>query len=132
MRQKNKFDTIKLKLDNQYMKKNSLFLIIFSLVGILPLIGFAEKCEIDKNLNCPVTSIKDVMDILTKIVNYMYTAFFIVAIGFILLAAFNYLTAQDDPEKIKSATRQIMWAAVAIAVALISVGANKIIEEFLK
>ena len=79
----------------------------------------------------PVTSIKDVMDILTKIVNVLYTAFFIVAIGFVILAAFDYLTGGDDPEKIKGATKKIMYAAIAIAIALISVGANKIIENFI-
>jgi len=93
-------------------------------MGIFPLIGFAQES--------PVKSIDDVMNVLKSIVNVMYTAFFIVAIMFIILAAFNYLTAQDDPEKIKSATRQIMWAAVAIAVALISVGFNKIVESFIK
>ncbi len=113
------------------MKKILLFSTI-SLIIIFPVIGFAKKCPDNPSVDCPVTSIQDVMNILRSIVNVMYTAFFIVAIAFILLAAFNYLTAQDDPEKIKSATKQIMWAAVAIAVALISVGFNKIVESFLK
>lgn len=113
------------------MKKILLFLTIFSLMGIFPVIGFAKPCPDNPSVDCPVTSIKDVMNILTSIVNIMYTAFFIVAIAFIILAAFSYLTAQDDPEKIKSATKQIMWAAVAIAVALISVGFNQIVKSFL-
>ncbi len=98
--------------------------VITTVGGIFPLIGLAQTS--------PVESINDVMNILRSIVNVMYTAFFIVAIAFIILAAFNYLTAQDDAEKIKSATRQIMWAAVAIAVALVSVGFNQIVENFLK
>ena len=100
-------------------------------MSVFPAVGFAAPCKDNAGVNCPVSSIADVMKILTSIVNIMYTAFFIVAIAFILLAAFTYLTAQDDPEKIKSATRQIMWAAVAIAVALISVGFNQIVKSFL-
>ena len=61
----------------------------------------------------------------------MYQAFFIVAVGAVLLAAFTYLTAKDDPEKIKSATKQILWASVAIAIALVSVGANVIIKDLI-
>lgn len=112
------------------MKKIFLFLIIFSLANIVPFLTLAV--DYSNPTATPIKDIQGVMNILTNIVNYMYTAFFIVAIAFVLLAAFNYLTAQDDAEKIKSATRQIMWAAVAIAVALMSVGFNKIVESFLK
>lgn len=80
----------------------------------------------------PVKSVEDVMKILTSIVNVLYTAFFIVAIGFVILAAFDYLTGVDNPEKIKSATHKIIYAAIAIAIALVSVGANTIIETFIK
>ncbi|MBI3638207.1 hypothetical protein HY227_00490 [Candidatus Wolfebacteria bacterium] len=50
---------------------------------------------------------------------------------FILLSAFNFLFARGEPEKIKSARTQIMWASIAIAIALISVGAAQIINTFL-
>lgn len=104
-----------------------LFLTIFYLVAVIPTVGFAAE----PSPKPPITSIEDILNILRSIVNVMYTAFFIVAIMFIILAGFNYLTAKDDPEKIKSATRQIMWAAVAIAVVLMSVGVNAIIGSFL-
>ena len=79
----------------------------------------------------PVKNIDQLMIILNNIVKIMYRAFFIVAIGFVILAAFTYLTGGDDPEKIKSATHKIIYAAIAIAVALISVGASTIINTFI-
>jgi len=80
----------------------------------------------------PIKSPEQIFDILANILRYAYTIFFIVAIIFILVAAFNFLTAKDNPEKVKSARSQILWAAVAIAIALISVGAANIIYRFIE
>ena len=79
----------------------------------------------------PIKNIEGLITILNKIVVLMYRALFIVAIGFVILAAFTYLTGGDDPEKIKSATHKIIYAAIAITVALISVGANVIIKDLI-
>jgi len=81
--------------------------------------------------NCPVKSVNDIYNILGKIVSYTYAIFFIVAVFFILLAAFSFLTARGDPQKIISARNQILWAVVAIVIALLSVGAEAIIKDIL-
>jgi len=80
----------------------------------------------------PIKEPGDVFRILVNLVRYAYTIFFIVAIVFIIVAAFKFLTAGGNPEKIQSARTQIMWAVVAIAIALISVGAATIIKGFLE
>jgi large-conductance mechanosensitive channel len=79
----------------------------------------------------PIKEPSDIFRILAKVVQYAYTIFFIVAIIFIIVAAFNFLTAGGNPEKIQSARSQITWAVVAIAIALISVGAAQIIKTFI-
>lgn len=81
--------------------------------------------------NSKITQPSHIFKILKNIVQYTYAIFFIVAVIFILIAAFNFLTAQGDPEKIKSSRAQILWACVAIAIALISVGAAQIIQAFI-
>lgn len=78
-----------------------------------------------------IKDIEGIVTILIKVLKWIYTILFIVAIIFILFAAYVYLTAHDNPEKISAAHKQIMWAAVAIAVALISVSANVIINNFI-
>ena len=57
--------------------------------------------------------------------------FFIVAAIFIILAAFAYLTAQGDAEKIKTANKQILYAVIAIIIALLSVSFTAIISNFI-
>jgi phage-related holin len=79
----------------------------------------------------PIQSTSDILRVLGDIAGYLYTAFFIVAIIFIIIAAFNFLTAQGNEEKIKSARAQIYWAIIAIALVLISVAADTIINQLL-
>lgn len=79
-----------------------------------------------------IKSQEDVLNVLTNIADFLFTALLITAVIFILIAAFNFLTAQGDAEKVKSARNQILWAVVAIAIALISTGAFSIIESFLE
>lgn len=103
-------------------------LLVFS--GNFALAADCSTTSGDPNYS-PVCSSDDVVNVLKNILNFMYTIFFILSIIFVLLAAYNYLFAKDDPEKIKSATKSIMWAAVAIIIALVSVGANAIIKNFI-
>ncbi len=79
----------------------------------------------------PICEPTDVFLILSKVLRYVYTIFFIVAVIFILVAAFQFLFAQGEAEKIKSARWAITWAVVAIAIALISIGAAQLIRSFL-
>ena len=70
-----------------------------------------------------------VVGIIITIVQWTYTIFFVIAVFMILMAAYTYLTAQAEPEKIKNATNQIVWASIAIAVALLAVSISMIVKS---
>ena len=72
------------------------------------------------------------LNVLGSVVKWVYTIFFIIAALFIIFAAFNYLTGADTPDKIKSAHSQLVYAAIAIAVALLAISFQLIIGSFLK
>jgi hypothetical protein len=57
---------------------------------------------------------------LCVIFNWMFYFLIILAIIFVVVAAFRYLFAAGDPEKVKAAGHALIYAAVAIAVALIA------------
>lgn len=80
----------------------------------------------------PVEDVPGLINAIADIVKWVYTIFLIVAVMFILIAAFNYLTAGGQPEKIKSAHTQLIYAAIAIAIALLAVGAVAIIKDVLQ
>ena len=114
------------------------FLIPYSLF-IIPALAFADDYtpqsaaqKLCEGNSCPFNTPEGIFTILQKIIQYVYLAFFFVAIIFIILAAFNFLFAKGNPEKITSARSQITWAVVAIVIALISVGAAAIIQSFIK
>jgi len=83
------------------------------------------------NLSSPIKESSELIDVIARIVGWIYIIFFIIAVMYILFAAFNYLTGANDPEKIKTGRNQIIYAAIAIAIALLAVGARTIIEGFL-
>ena len=76
-------------------------------------------------------SVSGLVAIFTDIVKWIYTIFFIVAVMFVIFAAFTYLTAGGDAEKVGNAKSQIIYAAVAIIVALLAVSLQAIIRNFL-
>ena len=80
----------------------------------------------------PVKKMDDVIRILNKIVGWTYTIFFVVAAFFILYAAFTYLTAAENAENIQKAHKQIIYAIIAIVIALLSFSFDVIISNFLK
>ncbi|MFA5098848.1 MAG: hypothetical protein WC461_01360 [Candidatus Paceibacterota bacterium] len=80
----------------------------------------------------PISTPEKIFSILKTVIQYTYTIFFITAVFFILIAAFNFLTAKGDPAKIVNARQQIFWAIIAIVIALLSVGAASIISNFVK
>jgi heme/copper-type cytochrome/quinol oxidase subunit 2 len=79
----------------------------------------------------PITEPNQFLDVIASVVKWTYAIFFIITVMFVLFAAFNYLTGGDEAEKIKSAHQQIMYAAIAVAIALLAVGFSFIIQRFL-
>ena len=125
-------------------KKLSIFIfiiIVFNLFVALPVsaavVGNLEKLSTNKEAYTyinpagkgPVENVEGVVVILITILKWTYSIFFIVAVFMILMAAYTYLTAQAEPEKIKNATNQIVWASIAIAVALLAVSISMIVKS---
>lgn len=79
----------------------------------------------------PVQNVPQAVGVLRGVVQTTYIVFFIIATLFILFAAYNYLTAGGQPEKISTVHKQLIYAGIAIAVALLAVGASTIIGNFL-
>lgn len=84
---------------------------------------------------CPttgnITSVNQIFDLINRIVGYIQALFWIGATVFIFYAAYLYLTAAGDPEKVGAARSQLIYAVVAMAVALIAFAIPTIIQSFL-
>lgn len=62
------------------------------------------------------------------IVVWLFTFLIILAVIFIIFAAFKYLTASGDPEKVKSASHTLIYAVVAVVIAILARAVPSIIS----
>lgn len=113
------------------MKKYFVLALLFTIT--IPVFVFADT--VTPGVQSPITSFdqgsNSVMGLLDKAVTWMYRIFFVLAVGYILWAAYTFLRAGGDPKKVEEGKSRIRYAIIAIAVALISTGASLIISSFI-
>ncbi len=80
----------------------------------------------------PIQSAAGVQDWLVAITKWGFRIFFILAVGFILLAAYKYLMAKDNQAEVTKATAALKNAVIAIAIALVSAGVSSIVDSVLR
>ena len=116
------------------MKSNkSIIMLNIAIISLMLLANMAMAVDIPGVPGAPGSTLRvsGWFGILQQVVGWVYRAFFVVAALFIIIAAFYYLTAQGNPEKVGEAKNMIIYAVVAIVVALIAVGMDVMIRTFL-
>lgn len=100
------------------MKKNILSLTLVAFL-IFPVVALAQ-CEVDTNI--VLTTIASITDML-KIILYATAGLFII------FAAFTFITAAGDPEKVKTARMYVLYALTGVLVAVIAGGLVDLVCE---
>ena len=98
-----------------------------------PALGLAAVAA--PSLSVPTTGIRelgDITKIIVTLINWLTGLFFAVAVLFIFYAAYLYLTAAGDPEKLGKAKNQLIYSIIAIVVALLAGSIRFIVENLLK
>ncbi len=116
------------------MKNKKIAIIMnVALISLMLLTNIAAAVDIPGIPGAPggTLTVTGWFGILNQVVGWVYKVFFVIAALFIILAAFTYLTAQGDPEKVGKSKDRIIYAVVAIVVALIAVGIDVMIKTFL-
>ncbi|MFA5084113.1 MAG: hypothetical protein WC475_01860 [Candidatus Paceibacterota bacterium] len=103
--------------------KNTILLL--SLVS-LPALVLAQVQQIPQQTNF---SIQNIINMLNTVINWVFTILLLVAVIFILMAAFKYLGSAGNEEAVKTAQNQLIYAAVAIGVGLIAKGIEFIVRQ---
>lgn len=121
-------------------KMKNLFLRRYTAIGAVAALAlvaiFAVAAPIALALapTAPQVQVRDwsqVLVLFSKIFNILFWILILLAVLFIVWAAFNYLTAGGDPEKVKSANHKIIYAVVAIVVALLARAIPTLVCSFL-
>lgn len=107
-------------MKHNLISKVSLGIAIFSLV--FPVVvsavaggAFGSNPAFDQNANYT-----NVFDLGCRIINFVFAALIFLTIFFVALAAYKYLTSAGDPDKVSEANKELLYAAVAIVVGLLS------------
>ena len=105
---------------------------------VLPALAFAQTTIIPPGpaagTNIPqsnITSLQTILNDLCVVFAWMFYFLIVVAVIFVIVAAFKYLLAGGDPEKVKAAGATLLYAAVAIGVALLAKAIPLVIGSFL-
>lgn len=77
-----------------------------------------------------ITSINGVLNSLCSVFGYAFYFLIVLAVIFVIFAAFKYLTAAGDPEKVKSAGTMLLYTAIAIGVALLARAVPLVVASF--
>ena len=81
----------------------------------------------------PINSVTDLTGpagIFCIIVNWLFYLLLVAAVIFVLVAAFKYLTSSGDGEGVKAAGGILLYAAIAVIVALLAKGIPIIASTF--
>ncbi len=108
------------------MKKIKDLLIILFLS--LPLFVFGEFAT----PTVTVTTAGQVLNIINFLTKVAYTLFIALTVLFLILAAFNYLTAQGDEGKVKTAKKQVVYAVVAIVIAILAFSVSSLVTSLIE
>jgi hypothetical protein len=89
-----------------------------SLGGVASAIGTPPTETIPTN----VTKAQDFIDLIEVITDWIFVLLLVVAVIFVVLAGFQFITGGGDPAAVSEARTKLIWAAVGIGVALMSRG----------
>ena len=78
-----------------------------------------------------VGSLNDVLSLLCVVFMWAFYFLIVLAVIFVLIAAFKYLTAGGDPEAVKAAGSMLLYTAVAVGVALLARAIPLLVGSFL-
>jgi hypothetical protein len=78
-----------------------------------------------------ISTLQMILNDICGVFDWMFYFLIALSVVFIVIAAYRYLTASGNPEKVKSANSTIIYAAIAVAVALLAVAIPSIVANFL-
>lgn len=78
-----------------------------------------------------IVSLQGVLQMLCTVFAWAFYFLIALAVIMVIVAAFKYLTAAGDPEKVKGAGQTLLYAAIAIGVALLARAVPLVVGSFL-
>jgi hypothetical protein len=92
--------------------------------------GSGTACEFDSaTYDCPICCL---IDTIYTVTDWIFAGVVALVVIFVLIGAFNLLTAAGNPEKVTSGRNYIIYAAVGMFVALLAKAIPAIVKAILR
>lgn len=101
------------------------------LVGSFAAFGVSAQVATTPPPETGVDSVEGVFILINQIFNILFWLLIVLAAIFIIMAAFSYLTAGGDPEKVKTANQKVIYAVVAVVVAVLAKTIPSVVCSFI-
>lgn len=99
---------------------------------MLPVLALAQYDVPLQPTGPQISSLNDINRIIANLVNWAMGIFFAVAVLYLFWAAYLYLSSSGDAEKMTEVHTRLIYAIVAIAVALLAGSVRFIVENVLR
>ncbi len=73
----------------------------------------------------------DVISLIAKVGNWMYSGLLGLAVVFVIVAAYNFMFSGGSEENVSKAKNQLLYTLIAVAVAFLSKGIISLLETLL-
>ena len=93
--------------------------------------GTADGTNGTANRATPITTLDDILSLIGRVGDWISAIVLALAIIFILVSAFQFLTAAGNPEKISSARNMLIYALVAVAIAAVAWGLPDLVQSLI-
>ena len=125
-------------------KTTSLVFVLIFTAFLLPVLASAQSpSDFDNPLRSgvipddPGAFVKDtdgkvIFKVLNTLISMVFYALMLLVILFLLMAAFNYLTAAGNPEKVEKAQKQILYAVITLVIAILARSIPFIVSNFVQ
>jgi len=98
-------------------------------VGLLPVVGLAQNGDSSgwtgETETVPSKPLDEALD---TIANWLFTILLAVAVIFIILAAYDFVTSAGNPEKVETAKSKVIYALIGLVVAILAKGIVNLIK----
>jgi hypothetical protein len=98
----------------------------------VPALTFAAEFDVPATQTTGgIRRFDDIVAVIERLTNWVFIILLVLAVLFIIMAAFSYLTAGGDEEKVAKAHQKIIYSVVALAVAFLAKGVSFIVAQLL-
>lgn len=75
-----------------------------------------------------VRSFSELIELIEALINWLFAGFLLLAVIFIILAAFQFLTQGGDPSGVATGRKKFLFAGIAIAAAVLAKGSVTVVR----